>query len=86
VPHSNDIHVVVLDALMGAMGVMTQSSPNPTNLIACDRRSDACAAAHNTPISLSVKKQYTQFLSNVRKINRLFIKSANIRYFVSQFL
>jgi len=69
---------------MGAMDVVTQSSPNPTNLVAGNGRSDASATAHDASIGLSVKKQSTQFHSNIWEIDGFLSEGANISKFVTQ--
>src|SRR5438445_3303910 len=51
---AEDVHVVVLHALMRAVGVVAEAGPHAADLVGRDRGADAAAADENAPLGLSV--------------------------------
>ena len=49
----DDVHVVVLDALMRREGVVAERAPNSGQLARCDARADAAAADQHTAIGVA---------------------------------
>src|SRR4051794_2696517 len=63
-----DVHVVVLDALVGGVGVMTHGRPNPLDLVRGDARANAGATDQDPAVSLSVADGVAEARGEVRVV------------------
>jgi hypothetical protein len=84
--HNQDIHIVVLYALVGGIAVMTDTRAYAGDLIHGDGRSHTTSAYQDSSIRLIVKNRHPQSLGVIRIVGRLAAMSPYIQYLVPQFL
>jgi hypothetical protein len=81
-----DIHIVMLNALMGRVAIVTDSRSYPRNLVNGDGGAYAASAYQYSSVCLVVKNRHSQSLGIIRIIGWLTVMSPNIQYLMPQFL
>ena len=65
-PESEDVHVVVLDALVGRVGVVANGGADAPNLVGCHGGSDARPADEDPAIDLTITDGMTETSGEIR--------------------
>lgn len=82
---NQDIHIVVLNALVRGIHVVTETGANAGQFIRGDRSADAAAAYENAAIGLFGAENIVEFLRVIGVIDRLGSVGADVQDLVMQF-
>ena len=69
-PHAEDVHVVVLYALMSRVGVVAEARANSRKLVGSDRYADAATAHEEASLRLPRAHRFADELGKVRAFYR----------------
>lgn len=83
---AKDIDVVMLNALMRGIGVVTKRRPNSTQLVGCHTGADTAATDQDAPLDPSFLHGFSDRFGVVREIDRVRAMGSQIKDFVSLFL
>src|SRR5882724_825001 len=75
---NQNVHVIVLDPLMGRVRVMTQSGANPRKFVRGYRRTDAAATDQHGPLHLFAQNRRGHRFGEIRIIDRRRVARAEI--------
>jgi len=81
--HQN-VYVVVLDALMRGVSVMTHPGTYAEQLIRCYARSHAAPANQDAAFGFAAQNSAAYGLGEIRVVGRVFVERAHIQYVVSE--
>lgn len=76
--HNQDVHIVVLYALVGRIAVMTDSRPYARDLVNRYGSSYTTSAYQDASVCLVVENRHSQGLGIIRIVGRLAVMSPNI--------
>jgi hypothetical protein len=83
-PNADQVHIVVLDTLVGAVGVMREGGPDPGDLISGDRSTNSGSAHQDTSIRFSREDRSGDSLRDIREVDRVFRVRSVVSHFVAQ--
>ena len=73
-----NVNIVMLDALMGGIRVVTHSRANARKLIGGDAGTDAAPADEHTALGFSVQDGAADGLREIRIVGRILVESADV--------